>query len=366
MDSSTRNLSLAAGGLLLAFGGYSYIKATRPFVLSAEGSEFAGLVRRCKAVEQGYWPSLLSLWSPLELIPFMLFNSRGCKAANRLPHVIEEVEMEDGEVLQIVWWKNEALAGRGVPSYCDKTSTPIVMLHHGAMCNAFDLPGQGYVKAALERGWIVCALNRRGHTKRQLKVPKFQFFGSTSDVRAIVEFIRRTKRPAAPIYFVGLSSGSGLVAKYMGEQGVGLIDASSPSFVNGAVGVCPGYNIEKCMARMQWPYQSLLLQHAKEYFLERNHALLKDLPGYACMAGAKCFQSWLDASYGAAGYRSKDEFYLKSEFWPAMLFRPRLRFVSHSPPTHPAQPTRWRRPSSSASPCSSSTRPTTPCAWSKT
>jgi len=308
-----KNLGWVAAAGVVAYGGWAYLRATNVTVVNAgEGSEYSGLIRRCKAVSDGYWPSLWSLHSALELLPFMWRNNSTSKLAYRLPHYIEDVEMEDGEILQIVWFRGDNTSKAMAPPYCDKTNTPILMVHHGAMCDSFNLPGQGYLKKALDRGWIVCALNRRGHGKKPLKVPKFQFFGSTTDLRDIVQFIRRTKRPAAPIYFIGLSSGSGLVAKFMGEQGQQLIDEYHPAFVNGAVAVCPGYNIEKCMSRMQWPYQQLLLRHAKEYFLCRNHALLKDKAGFCEMNDAKCLQSWLDNSYAISGYRSKDEFYLKT------------------------------------------------------
>jgi len=45
---------------------------------------------------------------------------------------------------------------------------------------------------------------------------------------------------------VGLSAGSGLLARFFGEE--------SELFLGG-VGVCPGFNIEKCMGRFGFPYQ---------------------------------------------------------------------------------------------------------------
>ena len=312
--TSSAGLLLGAqigGALLASLAVYKYLEATRVTVIDGgKDTKHGALVRKCRSVEQGYWPSIFSLHSGLELLPFVLAGRASAK--NPVPHSVEEVELEDGEILQIVWFRSPTEKGTSLPSYCDKTQTPIVMIHHGAMCDALDLPGQGYVKEALAKGWIVCALNRRGHTGRPLKVPKFQFFGSTADVRAIVEFIHRTKRPAAPIYFLGISSGSGLVAKYMGEQGQQLMDAEHPAFVTGAVGVCPGYDIEKCMARMQWPYQQILLQRAKEFFLCRNQHLLSSSRGYCEMMETQCMQAFLDNSYSIAGYRSKDEFYLKT------------------------------------------------------
>ena len=51
-----------------------------------------------------------------------------------------------------------------------------------------------------------------------LTIPKFNFFGSTQDVRDVIRSIYN-KRPRARIFMLGISAGSGLVARYMGEQG---------------------------------------------------------------------------------------------------------------------------------------------------
>ena len=315
-DSSswTRHVPLLSGGFALTvYLGWRWLEATRVKVVNAgeAGSKYANLIKQCKSAER-YWPSVLGIHSALELVPFIWIGSR---KTNRLSFTAEDVVMDDGEAVQLCWYKCSTRTGPsgGIPSFDSDSEVPIVMLHHGLLCGASDLPGQGYIKQGLSKGWYVCALNRRGHVSRRppLTQPKFHIFGSTSDVRAVVEHIRGTKRPAAPLYMVGLSSGSGLVASVIGEQGESLMKDSHPSFVNGVVGVAPGYNIEKCMSRIKFPYHQVLLERAKAFFLGRNQTLLHQLPGFKEMNEAKCLQTFLDESYPFGGYASKEEMYLK-------------------------------------------------------
>ena len=80
----------------------------------------------------------------------------------------------------------------------------------------------------------------------------------------------RKRRPNAKLLMVGFSAGSGLVAKFLGEY---------PGVVSAAVGVCPGYDIEKCMGRFAYPYQMLLLYLGNLFFLDRNKSLLENMKG---------------------------------------------------------------------------------------
>lgn len=163
---------------------------------------------------------------------------------------------------------------------------------------------------------------RRGHGGRTLSRPNFNFFGSTDDLRTVIATCIRGKMPNAKVFIIGLSAGSGLVARYMGEQGMELSDDDSSSsssssanyskgitFCNGAVGVNPGYNIEKCMANFGPPYSSYVLSSVKNFFQEKNREILKNCPGFEDSLNAKNLQEWLDHSYGMAGFESKLAYY---------------------------------------------------------
>jgi len=170
------------------------------------------------------------------------------KLAKSIQWQNEDFALEDGEIITLSWAGGQ-LSGESGLSVSFK-STPILVLHHGAFCDYTDLPGQGYVARAITKGWIVCAINRRGHAGRKLTIPKWNFFGSTTDIKDVTKRVILERHPNATLFMLGLSSGSGLLARYFGEGGCEY---------SAGVGVCPGYNIEQCMGRMQWPYQDILL-----------------------------------------------------------------------------------------------------------
>jgi hypothetical protein len=91
-----------------------------------------------------------------------------------------------------------------------------------------------------------------------------------------------------PQSHAGISAGSGLLARYMGDQGKLGHTAASPTaagFVGAALGVCPGYDIEVCMGRMAQPYQAILVALWKRSSLEPFAGLLSKCLGYdACLA----------------------------------------------------------------------------------
>jgi predicted alpha/beta-fold hydrolase len=157
----------------------------------------------------------------------------------------EEVVLPDGELLALDWViSTPDMEQDGLTSDVNDC-TPILILHHGAMCDSSDMPGQDYIAPALQRGWKVCVLNRRGHGD-VLRRPKWNFFGCVQDVRCVTQSIK-DRRPNAKLLTVGLSSGTANVATIFGHD-------DDVNHFHAGVLICPGYCIEKCMARFTSPY----------------------------------------------------------------------------------------------------------------
>ena len=228
------------------------------------------------------------------------------------------VPLLDGEELVLNWGQQ----GRSSIESMSSSSTPIVVVHHGAFSTGRDVMAHhpGLFHEAFKRGWSICVLNRRGHNIN-LKVGQWNFFGSTADVREVAEVLHK-KWPNKPLLMVGLSAGSGLVGRYLGEQGLAHSSSSSsshspssssfpPHFFKAGVGICPGYDIEKCMGRFGFPYAQHLLELGKKfYFKTKNNVdLLSKLPGYKEFLEATDLQLWLDYSFGMAGFDSKEAYY---------------------------------------------------------
>ena len=231
-----------------------FLKVRKPILLTGNPTT-EKLLSKCPSLCQLYWPSIVFNDAHLIFIPFII---QGLLYKFFIPfkYVSCIVVAKDGEELQVDFiCPNDEYALQEFVSHPVYDgyfalkqdlvkSTTIVVLHHGAMCDSRDLPGQGYIRQAHSRNWLVCCLNRRGHV-RPLTCPRWNFFGSTEDVRTLTADIL-SKRPKAQLLSIGLSSGSGLLARHLGESG---------NDFSAGVGVCPGYNIEKCMARFKFPYQ---------------------------------------------------------------------------------------------------------------
>src|SRR5690349_5504081 len=63
-------------------------------------------------------------------------------------------------------------------------------------------------------GWRIVVCTRRGHGALELTAPEFNTMGSTADLREQLAHIRAGV-PDAPLYAIGVSAGSGLLARYL-------------------------------------------------------------------------------------------------------------------------------------------------------
>ena len=68
------------------------------------------------------------------------------------------------------------------------------------------------------------------------------------------------------------------------------------------IGICPGYDIEKCMGRFADPYQSILLYKGNDFFLEANKEVLEGVEGYGACRQSSNLQDWLSNAHAMAGY----------------------------------------------------------------
>lgn len=283
-----------------------------------------GIIKQVPTLARKYWPSIFWLGN-LQLIPFMAngiyYKSKGRRLFD---WAYEDAALKDGESVRIAYAGSPDLPAR------TEDHSVVVIMHHGAGGRENDLPGTQYVGRALEQGWKVISLVRRGHVSRLTK-PKFNFFGNTDETRYLIETYVKKRYPNSTLLFIGISAGSGLIARYMGEQGVTIKKAhaaaaaaknspsrpysdfshSTPAYVSGALGISAGYNIETCMGRFMEPFQTILLWAQKKLYLAKNKKLLQDAypDDYEACAAAKGVQEWNDRTFRFAGYSSRDEYY---------------------------------------------------------
>lgn len=153
---------------------------------------------------------------------------------------------------------------------------------------------------------MVCCV-RRGHLGRgaKLRTPRFALIGSTDDFRHQLRRVR-ARWPSAPIVAVGVSVGTGLLARYLGEEG-------QASAVVGAVLNCPGYrcgdpatgpnafaNIDRRSALVS----RLLCLVLRRLWLAPNRALLEahDAEAFRAAAAARTLAALQRALFAFEGH----------------------------------------------------------------
>ena len=314
-------------------------------------SRVATIIEQCPSLHKTFWTPFVFCNPHIQLIPYMIRNLIQ-KNMPPVKYASQRFQMEDGEELTLDWAVSHS-SSANVPNAADENARlpcNVLLLHHGAYGRSNDNPGYSYISEALDRGWLVMVINRRGH-RGKLTRPSWNFFGSTSDVRHIVENCVRAARPNARVVMLGVSAGSGLCARYMGEQGLAIkqlrklqsdsagtdtklgwetdeaFSSQIHGYVHSVIGIVPGYNIEACMDRFGPPYSNMIFSLGNAFFLKKNkQILLEDSKGtdsYSTEVGSRCYegamgaktlQIWLDNHYGFANTSFSGDKYASGKF----------------------------------------------------
>jgi hypothetical protein len=108
-------------------------------------------------------------------------------------------------------------------------------------------------------GWRIALCLRRGHAGLPMPVPRISLFGSTSDLKEQIAHIQKLF-PKSALYAVGSSAGTGLLVRYLGEQGV-----ETP--FKAAFAMCPGYNTELSFQHVHPFYSKMMTKKLFKYFI---------------------------------------------------------------------------------------------------
>jgi len=154
---------------------------------------------------------------------------------------------------------------------------------------------------AVRLGWCVAILNRRGHADLPLTTPRFNMFGSTDDLRAQLRHIRE-QAPSSPLYAIGLSAGSGLLVRYLGEEG-------EQALVTAGVALCPGYDTTRAFTRVHRAYDRYLVRILREHFLERHQAALQSVAGYTETLASRSVAEFQERGFRLFGFSSLAEYH---------------------------------------------------------
>ncbi|GAB5030768.1 alpha beta hydrolase [Nannochloropsis oceanica] len=183
----------------------------------------------------------------------------------------------------------------------DDPPPPIVVICHGVFQTAADL--YEFCTFLTETcGYIACVFNRRGNDM-PLSRARFNTVGDQCDFRFILSRMRDFF-PNNCFYGVGISAGSSLLARYLG-------DAGEESELEGGVLISGGYDMELSLQHMTPLADLVVTTHAKSFFLERNEETLKkeDGPGLQRLKRSRSMQEFHEHLHIFDGKASREEYF---------------------------------------------------------
>lgn len=149
-------------------------------------------------------------------------------------------------------------------------------------------------------GWRVVVCARRGHGDLPMTAPVINTMGCTHDLREQLARIRG-EFPDSPLYAIGVSAGSALLARYLGEAG------GDAAFRAGVV-YCPGYDMRVAWGRVPPFYSRVMARRLQRYFLRRHAPVLAGLPTYAACLASEDLAGFHAHAHTLAGCATHDEY----------------------------------------------------------
>ena len=160
---------------------------------------------------------------------------------------IDQLTMQDGGVTAIAWY------GYDLP-----VDTPTVVIMH-TITGTPESMRELVKDLHAYTGWRIALCLRRGHAGLPMPVPQISLFGSTHDLKEQLGHIQNLF-PDSDLYAVGSSAGTGLLVRYLGEQG-----EDTP--FKAAFAMCPGYNTELSFKNVHPFYSKMMTKKLFKYFI---------------------------------------------------------------------------------------------------
>ncbi|MFB5708629.1 YheT family hydrolase [Acinetobacter radioresistens] len=219
------------------------------------------------------------------LLYFDLFKKRRIKLKYDR---IEPLTMQDGGTTGIAWY------GEQLPA-----DVPTIVLMH-------TITGSPQSMSELVRdlhhytGWRIALCLRRGHAKLPMTVPKICLFGSTDDLREQLIHIQ-SKFPDSVLYGVGSSAGTGLLVRYLGEEG-----HHTP--FKAAFAFCPGYNTEIGFQKVHPFYSKAMTKKLFKSFIHPYQDAWKNTGSLPKVLAVKSLADFQSCYFELAGYKDFESY----------------------------------------------------------
>ncbi|ERO65702.1 YheT family hydrolase [Pseudomonas piscis] len=264
---------------------YLFTAARRPQLIYQPNPQNQALIAQVPRLSRRFWATPWLFNGHLQLLGLGL---KKVLAARLSYEHVDTLHMADGGTTALHW------LGCDLPE-----QVPTLVVLHTITGSPHSM--RGFVRD-LRRltGWRVVLCERRGHGQLPLTSPRFNTMGDTADLREQLRLIAE-RYPQSALYAAGISAGTGLLIRYLGEQG-----ADTP--LRGAFAYCPGYDIRVAFGRARAPYTRLMARKLVRQFVAPNRQALAHLPSLAALEGAQSLDEFHRHLYECAGYPTQQAF----------------------------------------------------------
>lgn len=201
---------------------------------------------------------------------------------------IEQLTVQDGGITAIAWY------GDHLPP-----ETPTIVIMHTITGSPDSM--RELVKDLHEyTGWRIALCLRRGHAGLPMPVPKMSIFGSVSDLKEQILHIQK-RYPQSDLYAVGSSAGTGLLVRYLGDQGL-----DTP--FKAAFALCPGYNTKDGFENVHPFYSKLMTKKLFKAFIQPYQQTWQQTQSVQLVLKTKTLQEFQLQYFEMAGYADYDSY----------------------------------------------------------
>ncbi|AXI02680.1 YheT family hydrolase [Aquirhabdus parva] len=265
---------------------YWFRAAKKPKLFSVKCEDNQYIIQNIDQLNKKYYPTPWMYNTHLQLIALGLTK----KFAPALRYdKVETLNMADGGHTALAWL-----------GYDRAPTTPTIVVLHTITGSPQSM--RGFMKdLAQMTGWRVVMCVRRGHADLKLEVPKINTMGSTDDLREQLNLIQQ-RFPQSPLYGVGISAGSGLLVRYLGEE-------AEKSVFRAGFAYCPGYNMDEAFQYTQPFYSRLMTKKLIKQFITPNRHQFKHLNTLNQLEQSRNLDDFHKHIYEVSGHGSRQEYF---------------------------------------------------------
>ncbi|OTG66360.1 YheT family hydrolase [Acinetobacter silvestris] len=254
--------------------------AENPKLYFDQQGQLKDVIDKLPQLKQKYRPTPWLSNSHIHLLYFDVIKKKTIQLAY---DQIEQLNMQDGGITAIAWY------GYNLPK-----DTPTILIMHTITGTPESM--RELVKDLHEHtGWRIALCLRRGHAGLPMPVPKISLFGSTDDLREQITYIQN-QFPDSTLYAVGSSAGTGLLVRYLGEEG-----EQAP--FKASFAMSPGYNTEIGFNNVHPFYTKIMTQKLFKAFIQPYESTWQGVGSVKNVLTTKTLQQFQCEYFEMAGFQ---------------------------------------------------------------